>query len=73
MIYFYDIVLILIHKYLNAYFFWLTFVDFLLCVANKDLDELGASSSSVFWKESPDTKLKDEYRSDPMLQGNIYR
>ncbi|XP_071035293.1 cell adhesion molecule Dscam1-like [Parasteatoda tepidariorum] len=32
------------------------------------LDEVGASSSSLLWKESIDTKLKDDYQSDQMLQ-----
>ncbi|CAL1276560.1 unnamed protein product [Larinioides sclopetarius] len=31
------------------------------------LDDVGASSSSVLWKESPETALKDEYHSDQLL------
>ncbi|KFM68992.1 Down syndrome cell adhesion molecule-like protein Dscam2, partial [Stegodyphus mimosarum] len=32
------------------------------------MDDVGASSSSVLWKENPDSKLKDEYHHDEMLQ-----
>ncbi|GFU44833.1 uncharacterized protein NPIL_276552 [Nephila pilipes] len=31
------------------------------------LDDVGASSSSVLWKESAEATLKDEYHSDQLL------
>ncbi|GIX66633.1 hypothetical protein CEXT_657672 [Caerostris extrusa] len=36
------------------------------------LDDMGASSSSVLWKESADATLKDDYHSDQLLAGSKY-